>query len=948
VLGYVEPVRDGELGADPGVDRQRSAKDAEFRVLGPLEALVDGAAVPLGGPKQRAVLGVLLALGGEPVPAGRLVDELWGDSPPATATAALQVHVSGLRKVLPGRIRTVAAGYVLDLAGAVRDTDGVEDALRRARAGEPAETAAGLAAVLARWRGPAYSGVPPSPAVTAAATHWEELRLGALEDRLAADLALGRHAELTAELAGLTATYPTREGLAAHRMLAAYRSGRPGEALTAYRDLRRALADELGVRTGERIEALAKAIERADPTLAAPTALPIPASRFVGRRRELDRLCELLGRSRVVTVTGPGGAGKTRLALQLAREAGPEHPDGVHLVELAAAASVAGAVATALDVREQPDEPLAATLAAALRTRRTLVVLDNCEHVLDEAAALAAALLAGCPGLRLLATSREQLGIEGEATWPLAGLQLPGEDDAPAVAARTDAVRLLADRGALARPGFRLEPADVPVAAALCRRLDGLPLAIELAAARLRSQSLAEVAARVDRRLDLLSGGGRSRPERHRTLRATLEWSHQLLEPDEQALFRRLSVFAGGWTAGGLAAVLGDGQEDVLSRLIDRSMVVAEPGPGATRYRMLETVRDFAAERLAAAGETALHAEHARWCLGLARRVATFGGADHSAELAALATEYGNVVAALDWAVAADPTLGLELAAPMWWFWWERGLMGSGLGHLRRALDAAGPAPTAARAGALRAAAALARNNGQFDDARGLAQESLVVFRSLGDPDGEAAALNNLLITAHAQSDFAASLSYGQAALVLAEAGGDRRRIAATENNIAATLRNLGRLADAIAASTRALGLFRDIDDRRGEAAAASNLAIAAWQAGDTAGSRRWWATALPLYRSLDLAEGVVDVIDGVACLLAADGRAADALRLITVADRERHRLGAPQLGPDEVSGRAAALDTARTALGPAAAPVEAAAGTETLDSILEVVHEYLPSGSGP
>ncbi|HST66202.1 MAG TPA: BTAD domain-containing putative transcriptional regulator [Mycobacteriales bacterium] len=868
-------MRDGGLGADPDADRQRSAKGVEFRVLGPLEALVDGAAVPLGGPKQRAVLGVLLAGGGEPVPAGRLVDELWGESPPATATAALQVHVSGLRKVLPGRIRTVPAGYVLDLAGAAVDTDGVEDALRRARAGEPAETAAGLAAVLARWRGPAYGGVPPSPAVTAAATHWEELRLGALEDRLAADLALGRHAELRAELAGLTAAYPTRERLAAHRMLAAYRSGQPGEALAAYRDLRRALAAELGVEPGERVEALARAIERADPTLAAPTALPIPASRFVGRRRELDRLGELLGRSRVVTVTGPGGAGKTRLALQLAREAGPEHPDGVHLVELAAAASVPGAVATALDVREQPDEPLPATLVAALRARRILVVLDNCEHVLDEAAALAATLLAGCPGLRVLATSREQLGIEGEAVWPLAGLQLPGEDDAPAVAARTDAVRLLADRGALARPGFRLDPADVPVAAALCRRLDGLPLAIELAAA-------------------------------------------------------------------GLAAVLGAGSEDVLARLVDRSMVVAEPGPGATRYRMLETVRDYAAERLAAAGETGLHRAHATWCLGLARRVATFGGADHPAELAALATEYGNVLAALDWAAAADPTLGLEIAAPMWWFWWERGLMGSGLAYLSRALDAAGPAPTAARAGALRAAAALARNNGHFADARRLGEESLAVFRSLGDAEGEAAALNNLLITAHAQSDFTASLAYGRAALVLAEAGGDRRRIAATENNIAATLRNLGRPADAITALTRALALFREIDDRRGEAAAASNLAIAAWQAGDPAGSRRWWATALPLYRALELAEGVVDVIDGVACLLAAEGRAADALRLITVADRERHRLGAPQLGPDEVSGREHALATARRALGRAASGVESGAASEPLDSILDTVHEYL------
>ena len=937
-------MREGGLGADSSGDRQRSAKGAEFRVLGPLEVLVDGAAVPLGGPKQRAVLGVLLALGGEPVPAERLIDELWGEAPPATATAALQVHVSGLRKVLPGRIRTVAAGYLLDLAGAVRDTDGVEDELRRARAGEPAETAAGLAAVLTRWRGPAYGGVPPSPAVTAAATHWEELRLSALEDRLAADLALGRHAELSAELAGLTAAYPTRERLAAHRMLAAYRGGRTGEALAAYGALERALADELGVQPGEQVEALARAIERADPTLAAPTGLPMPASRFVGRRRELDRLGELLGRSRVVTVTGPGGAGKTRLTLQLARDAGPEHPDGVHLVELATAGSVAGAVAAALDVREQPGEPLPVTLTGFLRHRRVLLVLDNCEHVLPAAAELCALLVARCAGLRVLASSRERLGVEGEAVWPLAGLQLPDEDDPPAVAARTDAVRLLADRGALARPGFRVGTGDVAVAAGLCRRLDGLPLAIELAAARLAALSLTEVAGRLDRRLDLLAGGGRAAPERHRTMRATLEWSHQLLEPDERELFRRLSVFAGGWTLAAAAEVLGTDPLDPLTRLVDRSMVVAEPGPGGTRYRMLETVRDYAGERLAAAGETGLRADHARWCLTLAQRVAGFGGADHSAELARLAADYGNVLAALDWALDADPQLGLEIAAPMWWFWWERGLMDSGLRMLSRALAAADPAPSPARGAALRAAAALARSSGSVQEALRLGTESLAVFRALDDQAGVAAALNNLCMTTQVLGRFEESLRYGTECLALAEAGGDRRRIAATVNNLGTTLRCLDRLEEASTAFTDALAGFRAAGDRRGEAAAVSNLAIVARRSGDPAGSRRWWAGALTLYRELELPEGMLDVVEGVAGLLAAD-RPADALRLLTVAQRERARLGAPVITPDEIADRDAALATARAALGPdrSAAVTQAAAGI-SLDGVLDEVGDDLRS----
>jgi predicted ATPase len=561
--------------------------------------------------------------------------------------------------------------------------------------------------------------------------------------------------------------------------------------------------------------------------------------------------------------------------------------------------------------------------------------------VLTPVAELCGTLLARCAGLRVLASSRERLGVEGEAVWPLAGLALPGADDPPAVAAAADAVRLLADRGALARPGFRLGPADVPVAAALCRRLDGLPLAIELAAARLRSQSLAEVAGRLDRRLDLLAGGGRSAPERHRTMRATLEWGHQLLEPDEQVLFRRLGVFAGGCTLAGAAAVLGDTADvDVLTRLVDRSMVVAEPGPHGTRYRMLETVRDYAGEQLVAAGETGWRREHARWCRALAERVTAFGGADHSAELARTDDEYGNVIAALDWAATADPELGLLIAAPMWWYWWERGLMASGLRHLTRALTAAGPEPTAARGGALRAAAALARNSGHLDDARRLGAESLAAFRALADPAGEAAALNNLLMTTHAQGDFTASLGYGEAALVLARAGGDARRIAATENNLGSTLRNLRRHTEAAAAFAAARDGFRECGDRRGEAAAASNLAIVARQTGDPAASRRWWAEAFALYRELDLTDGVLDALDGIGCLLAGEGRAAEALRMLAVTDRERRRLGAPLIIPDERADRDAALATARTALGPAAAAIEADPGP--LDAVASTAAAYL------
>jgi len=925
-----------------------------YRVLGPLEVAVDGAGVRVGGPKQRALLGVLLVHAGTPVSAERLIDQLWEDDPPPTATTALQVHASGLRKVLGERLVTVGSGYALEAAEDEVDARRFEAAVHDARTHlpeRPAQAAAGLAAALELWQGEPYGDVPTTADVAAARARLTELRLSAAEDRAEAELSLGRHAEVAAELAVLAAEHPTRERLAGQHMLALYRSWRPAEALRAYQRLRQALADDLGVEPGPRVASLARAIERRDPTLDPPSSVPAAASRFIGRRRELDQLGALLGECRLLTVTGPGGAGKTRLALELARHAAADHPDGVHVVELAAplaGSSVATRVASQLQVRTRPEEPPEDALARHLSRSRALLVLDNCEHLTGSAAALCGHLLAACAGLRVLATSREPLGVAGERVWSLTGLTLPAAGDTGPRAAGSDAVRLLADRGAAARSGFAVHSGNVATAAALCQRLDGLPLAIELAAAQLRALTLDEVATRLGRRLDLADRRARTTPERHRSMRAAIDWSHHLLDADERAAFRRLSVFAGGCTVTAAEQVCGlpDGY-DVLARLVDRSVMVAEPHPDGTRFRMLELVGEYGAERLAEAGEVAeLRRRHADWCVELATAAARFGGPDHADWLRRLSAEEGNLRAALDWCLSdgADPAAALSIASPLWWFWWMRGLMADALGWLRRGLAApttaaGGPVPAELRARALRAAAALARNSGDHAAARDLGEQCLAAFGDLDDPAGMAAALNGLCITTHAQRDFAASLRFGERSRRLAEEAGDERGTAAALNNVGGSLRALDRRDEAVALFTEALKRFRAIGDPRGEAAALGNLGVMARRTGDPVQARRLALASLALYRGLELVEGQIDQLDAVAAVEVLEGRPAPALRLLTVAARERERLGSPLYSPDEIADRDRALEQARAALGRhAAAVADRAAGlplAEVVDRLL-------------
>jgi predicted ATPase/DNA-binding SARP family transcriptional activator len=929
-------------------------------VLGPVEVVRDGVSLVLG-PKPRAVLAFLVLNAGLPVSAARISKELWGDDPPPTARSSLHVHLSKLRKALASRLRTTPAGYVLKAEPAEVDALRFEravDAVRR-RDDDTGTTSDTLRAALAMWRGPAFEGIDQSPAIMAAAARLEELRMTATEDRVEADLALGRHEELVGELQGIVETHPTRERLAGQLMLALHRRHRSADALRVYDRLCTSLDETLGVDPGDDLSALAKAIRRGDPTLVrpGPAGLPLPTTSFVGRADELAELEELLGRERLVTLVGAGGSGKSRLALELARVAASDHPGGVFLVGLgglAPADSVTRAVAARVDARERPGEPLLPTIAERFRHGSALVLLDDCDHLAAQCAGLCAGLLEAVPGLRILATSREPLGVSGELTYRVQGLALPASDARPAEQLRSDSVRLLAERVAAARPGLRLQEGDAADAAAVCRHLDGLPLAIELVAARIRSMSLHEVADHVGHYLDLVGGGRRAGHERHRTMRAAIDWSHQLLDEPERVLFRRLPVFASGFgsaAAEALAAVDPPASPAVaiLAQLVDRSLVEVTLRPGeAARYRLLEVVRQYATWCLVEAGEeAAVRAAHGAWFAELASGAAGWGGDQQQAWLHRVERDLDNIRAALGWFLGEGwaPEKAIQMLVDMWWVWYMRGMPGESWAWLRRALAAAPAEPTPARARALLAAAASARGTGGFAEAAELGAWALDIQWALGDEWGQAAALNSLCISATALGDLDAALEHAEASLNTIQRLGVPRHIATSRLNLGVVLRARGDLQRPEELFESARRDFDELGDGRGCAAALSNLALLAYRRGELERAWRFALDSLAIYDRLGFIEGQADCLEFMACHLAARNRAASAVGLLTVADRVREKLGAPMFVPDEREARAAAEASIREALsdGEVAGVTDQAARLELQDVVRSILAESDP-----
>ncbi|MFG2332529.1 ATP-binding protein [Streptomyces sp. NPDC048604] len=659
-----------------------------YRILGPTRALgPDGAELPLGGGRLRALVAALAAAGGRVVDVAGLVADVWGedDTPAAERTPAVQALVGRARRLL-GRdaVLSVPGGYRLaverDDVDLYRFERLAEEGAAALRAGEPGRAATLLDEALGLWRGPALADLPDRGgdprAVRAERRHVEARR-----DRLAADVALGRAAQALAPLAALTAEHPLDEPLHVLRLRALRAAGRPAEALAAYEAVRTVLADRLGTDPGPELRAMHAELLR--PTASPPgraAGLPSRLTTFVGRGAELDILARELTTRRLVTLTGAGGVGKTRLSLEAADRAGAAWPDGVRLVELAAVrdgAAVPAAVLTALGAREThlwaaSGAPEAAGRDALTRLvehcgrQRILLLLDNCEHLVDAAAALAETLLTHCPGVTILATSREPLGVPGEAVRPVEPLP------------EATALRLFAERGASARPGFAVDE-DPEAAAEICRRLDGLPLAIELAAARLRLLTPRQIADRLDDRFRLLTTGARTVLPRQQTLRAVVDWSWDILTDPERRVLRRLSVFSGGCDLAAAEAVCTtasatDATLELLGALVDKSLVVAAPDPvaGGMRYRLLETVAEYGAERLDEAGERgAVEERHLVHYRELARATdPELRGPGQGRGLARLEAEHGNLRAALRTAVARGAEQdGLCLVLSLSWFW---------------------------------------------------------------------------------------------------------------------------------------------------------------------------------------------------------------------------------------------------------------------------------------
>ena len=723
---------------------------------------------------------------------------------------------------------------------------------------------------------------------------------------------------------------------------------------------------------------------RASPRSRRPRSnLPAPLTSFVGRERERADVRRLLASSRLLTLTGPGGSGKTRLAVQVAAElvvadpGGPDHPyaDGIWLIELAAMVDPAllpHTVATTLSlgVHESaavgdPDVVRIGALADRLQTRRLLLVLDNCEHVVEACAVLAELLLQACSGLRILATSRQPLGLAGETIWQVPSLGVPDVQPASTLAALVahDAVRLFVERARSAHPGFELHDGNASDVVQICRRLDGMPLAIELAAAVVRHLSPRQIVARLDDRFRLLASGRRTMLPRHRTLRRAIDWSHDLLSAPERALFRRLVVFAGGWTLDGGEAICDGGTRDAergaserdpsspldshpstldtLASLVDKSLVLAEEHAGTVRYRLLETIRHYGLEKLRESGESeSLRAGHRDWFLALAEAAwPRLAGPDQAEWLTRLEVEHDNFRAALTWSRADSTDAELRLVASLSRFWWRRGYLSEGRDLVRRALERDSRPPSRVRAMALAGAAVLERAQGDHvtarasfeeslaifrglgdrwgaadvlqslaatveyqgdsDRAQALVEESLAIFRELDDTDGIASALGTLGQIMHRRREYDRSEVLLEESLALSRAAGNTWRVTVQLSRLGSLLLDLDQHARAVPLLEESLSLKRALVDRPDAAWVLSFLGRAAVEQGHLERAMALLAESVTLFQELDLRWGIATCLGYLARAAALRRQPDRAVRLLGAAETLIETGGTPRSPAD-------------------------------------------------
>ncbi|MFC0114659.1 BTAD domain-containing putative transcriptional regulator [Kibdelosporangium aridum] len=684
-----------------------------FGVLGPLAVwTADGREVRVPEAKVRTLLADLLVQEGRPIPADRLADDLWGERQPGNPVNTLQTKVSQLRRALedaePGGRLLVShrsGSYVMQVD---LDVTRFRSLTAQARSvSDPRTRASLLSDALALWRGPALADFADEPFAVPVIQRLDEERLDAFEEWAEARLELGEHGPLAVELTELVAAHPLRERLRALQLRALYRAGRQTEALDSYRQLVTVLDDELGLTPSPALAELHAQILRQDPALGSPsvlrTNLPEPLTELVGRDTAVQSVLSLIGETRLVTLTGPGGVGKTRLALQTARQV-----QEAWLVEFAGLEQhgtpetcprddlVAEVTAATLGIR---DEQVAVLdrLAGSLYTKEILLVLDNCEGLVESIARLATTLLQAAPRLRILATSQEPLGVAGEVVWNVPPLDVPSAASVEAHDVRAfSSVQLFVARASAASPGFTLDASNASDIAAICRRLDGIPLALELAATRVRALSTSELLARLDDRFRLLASGNRSGPPRQRTLRAMIDWSWQLLSAAEQTVLRRLAVHVEGASLAAAEAICAGGDVDPadvmthVADLVDRSLVVSGPGP---RYRLLESVVAYSVEQLQAAGELdEVRLRHAEYYIALAEEAdAKLRTSEQREWLERVDLETANLRRALETVLLqGNAELALRLVKAMTWYWFIRGRMNEARRAIRQALEIPG------------------------------------------------------------------------------------------------------------------------------------------------------------------------------------------------------------------------------------------------------------------
>lgn len=833
----------------------------QFRVLGPLEVIDDqGRPLPVAGGRQRALLARLLVAGGETVPAERLIEAVWGDALPSDPANTLQQAVAQLRRALepererraPARVLTrEGSGYRLELGGHHVDADRFAAELSEGRAqlaaGDGASAHEPLADALECWRGPAYVDVGYLDFARPEIERLEEARLEARELLTDAVVARDGSPAVVADLEALVAEHPGREGAWARLMTALYRSGRQGDALEAYQRARQHLDDELGIDPSPALreleeqilqqdEALNEAATLASAPVPAPAAAPTPApagnlprppTTFVGREAELELIAELLARERIVTLTGPGGSGKTRLAIEVGHATGARF-DAVHLVRLDGlrdAALLVSTVAVAVGMPENPELDAVQTLLAFLSSRRELLILDNCEHLIEAAAELVEAIAERCESTVVLATSQEALNIGGEQLVPVPPLDLPGDSGSPFESLdEVPAVRLFLDRALAILPDVERDPDSLAAIANIVRALDDIPLAIELAAARTKLLSPSEIAERLADRFELLDSGSRTAPARQRTLRGAVEWSYSLLSEEDQRFFDQLGVFAGSFDLDAAAAVAAAGDPALalrhLGSLLDKSLLWSITVAGRRRYGLLDTLRAFAAERV---GERDAAAEardrHLAYYAALSEELdLAIRGPAQTEAIGRFGLEWDNFRSAMAWSIECEePAAAVRIAASSGQYWdWSGSLAEANewLGRVVASVDDHEVDPPLGTA--VGWASYFANEIGEFDRARALAEQSRRIGVASEDAYDQACALSMLSYSARLGGEFEAAQGFAAEIRIAGAAAGEPWWIAWADNHDSIVALELGDLDRAESWAHQSLDAFERIGDRRG------------------------------------------------------------------------------------------------------------------------------------